>query len=551
MIEDHEVLAKKEEELLSNLDGRDMFTAWKKVLPEYTPRDSQKHIMQWINELPSHVKYIMCESPVGSGKSPLAITLSSYINGGMGNSFILTPQKTLQRQYEESFEKSLIASVYGRANYPCEMKNTNCDVGGDIKPKCEECPAAMARDIALASPNMILNYSIALTYFKYLKQKIPPRDLIVFDECHTLESHLVEFGSIDITEKKCKFYGIKFVKPKTNDDALRWIRDVYIKAVDTKVYQLRQLIKAMDNRMDTKLSKDDVKNIKQYKTSVDHLEQLSSLLLLDKQLVDEKYVLISDKTYFKFKELFGKSVFKNLVMPKANRFLFMSSTILDKEEFCNDLGINPDEAEMISVDSEFNVDNREVIYKPVTKMNYGWNSPERLQDRRKMAKVVNHLLEHHSDQSGLIHTGSFQIAEWLIRDLQTTHEIIHHNPSSNMSRDEVIDYYLNNAEKRPMILVSPSVTEGMDLIGDRGRFAIIAKVPYPHLGDAWVKRRMQLSKSWYNRQTITGIIQGCGRVVRSKNDWGHVYILDESFAYLYKQTCQIIPQWWKDGLTVL
>lgn len=550
-IEDEELINEKEEELLSNLKERSIFDAWKRVLPKYTPRKSQKHVMEWIDELPPEVKYIMVEMPVGGGKSPLAISLSSHLNGGMGNSFILTPQKTLQRQYEQSFEESILASVYGRSNYTCESKNTNCDIGGDIKPPCQDCPAKAAKEIALARPNMVLNYSIALTYFKYLKDKIPCRDLIIFDECHTLESHLVEFGSIDITDKKCTFYGLKYKRPKNTEDALHWIESTYLKAVDTKVYQLRQQIKEMDDRMDVKLTKEQVKLIKSYKTAVDHLEQITQLLSMDRGLIDKKYVLITDKTRFKFKELFGKSIFRNLVLPKANRFMFMSSTILDKDEFCNDLGINPEEAAMISVDSEFNVENREVIYKPITKMNYGWNSPERLGDRKKMEKVINHILDHHKDQSGIIHSGSYQIAEWLLHKIETTHEVIHHNPSSDMSRDEVIDYYLENAESRPILLISPSITEGMDLVGDRGRFAIIAKVPYPYLGDAWVKRRMQLSKDWYNRQTITGIIQGGGRVVRSMEDWGQVYILDESFAYLYKQTSPIIPKWWKDGLIVL
>lgn len=235
----------------------------------------------------------------------------------------------------------------------------------------------------------------------------------------------------------------------------------------------------------------------------------------------------------------------------ANRFLFMSSTILDKEEFCRDLGIDPDEAAMISLDSEFPEDNREVIFSPVTKMNYGWNSEERADDRRKMMKNINHICSYHNDESGVIHTGSFQISQWILENIKTNHRIIHHNPGFEISRDEAIDTFLECSEKEPTLLISPSVTEGMDLKDDRGRFALIVKVPYPYLGDAWTKRRMQISKDWYNRQAITGIIQGCGRVVRSKDDWGTVYILDESFEYLYNQTKKMIPAWWKRGLSVV
>lgn len=549
---------KKEDELLENLDSRKMEDAWSRVLPQYTPRDSQKHVMQWIDEQPAHVKYIMAEMPVGGGKSPLAIAFSSYINNGNGSSFILTPQKTLQRQYEQSFEEHILASVYGRNNYECSEKNTTCDAGNEIKPKCEECPADIAREIALASPNMVLNYTIALTYFKYLSAKIAPRDVMIFDECHTLESHLVEFSSLNITKNTCKKYSTRFRRPKTTDEAIDWIKSTYLPAVMEKMSEYRKQINEMDMSFGNKVSKSDIKTIKSYKAAVEHRDIINNVLMTDPQYFDKKYVMITDRDSFKFKEVFGKNNFRNLCLPKANRFLFLSSTILDKEGFCNDLGIDPSEAAFISVDSEFNVDNREVIYKPVTKMNYGWDQPDRKKESDRMLRTINHICNFHENQSGLIHTGSFKVAEWIIDNLDTPHEIVHHNPPKEFTkdkkpptRDDMIEYYLENASQRPMLLISPSVTEGMDLKDDLGRFAIIAKVPYPFLGDAWVKRRMQLSKDWYNRQAITGIIQGCGRVVRSKDDWGQVYILDESFNFLYNQTKGMIPKWWKDGLIVL
>lgn len=547
----------KENEINNNLDSRSMSDAWNQVLPYYTPRNSQKHVMEWIDEQPAHVKYIMVEAPVGSGKSPLSIAFSSYINNGLGNAFILTPQKTLQRQYEQSFEEEILASVYGRNNYTCESKNTTCDVGANLKPACEECPASEAREKAMAAPNMVLNYSIALTYFKYLKMKIPPRDVMVFDECHTLESHLVEFSSLNITKNTCKKYGVRFKRPKTSEDALKWIENTYLPAVMEKLSEYRKEINEIDTSFTNKITKSQIKTIKAYKAGVEHRDTINEVLMTPSDFFDKKYVLITDKDYFKFKEVFGKNNFRNLCLPKANRFLFLSSTILDKEGFCNDLGIDSSEAAFISIDSEFNVKNREVVYKPITKMNYGWDKPDRKNESNKMIKVINHICKHHKEDSGIIHTGSFKVAQWIIDNLKTTHEVLNHNPiygaklENQPNRDDVINYYLENASLRPMILISPSITEGMDLKEDLGRFAVIAKVPYPFLGDAWVKRRMQLSKDWYNRQAITGIIQGCGRIVRSKEDWGQVYILDESFNSLYNQTKGMIPNWWKDGLIVL
>jgi len=101
------------------------------------------------------------------------------------------------------------------------------------------------------------------------------------------------------------------------------------------------------------------------------------------------------------------------------------------------------------------------------------------------------------------------------------------------------------------LLISPSITEGLDLKDDLGRFAIWAKVPFPFLGDNWVKRRQQLSSDWYSRQAMIAMIQGGGRIVRSKDDWGHVYILDESFGNLLKYSKRFLPKWFTESIEVI
>ena len=166
-----------------------------------------------------------------------------------------------------------------------------------------------------------------------------------------------------------------------------------------------------------------------------------------------------------------------------------------------------------------------------------------------MANGVKQLLEMHPEENGIIHTGNFAIAEWLVELLErwpkATHEFIHHNPSSGDDRNTVINHFIDNP--KPSVLISPSITEGLDLVDDLARFAIFCKVPFGYLGDQWIKRRMQMSKEWYQRRALIDIIQGGGRVVRSQKDEGTVYILDESWGFLFSQTVNKIPKWWKEA----
>ena len=62
---------------------------------------------------------------------------------------------------------------------------------------------------------------------------------------------------------------------------------------------------------------------------------------------------------------------------------------------------------------------------------------------------------------------------------------------------------------------------------------------------------MDMSSEWYQRQTLINIIQGGGRIIRTEDDIGTVYIIDASFGYLYKTAHHMIPRWWKDAYTIV
>lgn len=532
---------------------KEMMKYW--PMPDSDPRETQKEVMDWLENIPAKVKYILCEIPVGGGKSPIAINYSAFLSKYKGNAYVLTPQKILQNQYENSFDKDQLFSLYGKSNYHCPSKNTNCDIGAILPPKCEDCVFNCALRQGNQSPNLVLNYSLALLLFKYISSEkmIPRRNLIVFDECHTLENHLVEFNAIQIGENRCKQFNLKFVEHKTGLQALHWIESKYMPVVKDMFLKFKRQFEEIESEYGSgSLSKQDMEIVLKYKDVKEHLAAMDEFMLLGKDEIEKRYVFIPDKTNFKFKELYGKNIFHQIVKPMADRFLFLSSTILDKEAFCYDLGINPDEAMFISTDSEFPLDTRPIIYTPRMKMTYGWNNDEKKMERKDMIDSVISLLEYHKDHNGIIHTGSFQVAKWLIENLdgKIPHKILHHLPDSGYDRGKIINEYLENDGERK-VLISPSITEGLDLKNELGRFAIAVKVPYPYLGDRWVARRAELSKEWYNRQAMIAIIQGGGRIVRTKGDWGHFYILDESFGGLLKFMRNKLPRWWVDSLTTI
>jgi len=520
---------------------------------EYTPRASQIHGLTWLED--QTTKYNIIELPVGGGKSTLGLTYSNWLSGDKGgDSYILTPQKILQAQYET--EKMLkpngLFSLYGKGNYSCSELNTTCDLGLKFKGKtsCSSCIYRSALANALRSKNLVLNYTLALLQFGF-NQKFEPRKLIICDEAHNLENQLVEFNPVAIGKKRALQMGCKLPLFRNIEDAYDWISTTYVVKLRDREYILECDVDEIVALVDPKnMSIADREMIKEHDKVKNHLEVVEMFLDNDLESVQEDFVVMSDKETLKFKSIYGRKNFHSMLSNQAEHFLFMSGTIIDKDEYCKNLGIDREDTSFLSVDSEFDQNKRPVVNMGGMKVNAQWKNPENNASRDKYLSNIKEILALHHDEKGIIHTGNFKVAEWLVEQLEGgTHTIYHHNPESKYKRESVIKAYM--IDPKPSIMISPSMTEGVDLKDDKGRFAIIAKLAFPYLGDAWIKKRLELSGEWYAVEVVKAMIQACGRVVRSKTDYGTCYIVDESWNYFYHKNSYLFPKWWKDALVVI
>jgi len=518
---------------------------------KFKPRKNQTVALEWLANQPA--KYLIVEAPVGMGKSALGLTFSKYIGRrtNKGDSYILTPQRILQKQYEDSFQNETqvaLASLYGKNNYDCQSKGATCDIGSLVKPRCKRCPHTEAKKAAKLSPNSVMNYKLGLILFAF-SDMFEKRKLIILDECHTLEQHLINFDAITAAEHRCKKFGLAWQVQKTFDDALEWFETPYLDKAKNYLIKLSDEIEPLLDKAGSDLNRREIQKLREYDKLQDYVDELEMFILQARKDPDikSKWVLTHDKTMMEFKRLTGAFSFKRIIDPMADKILFMSSTVLNKEGFCRDLGIDPNDAAFLSLNSDFEAEKRPVFYTPQCKMNARWASDENIKGRRAMIRKLFEILEMHENDSGIIHTGNFAIAKWLVDELEgeIPQMIFHHNPESGDDRNAVINAF--QAHPKPGLLISPSSTEGLDLKGDLSRFAIFAKIPFGFLGDQWIKRRMEMSSEWYSRRALIDVIQGGGRVVRGTDDWGNTYILDASWGYLFHRTAGMVPQWWKDA----
>lgn len=521
------------------------------------PREKQIQAIDWFLANKDK-KYFFLELPVGTGKSYVGLSIAKIvgdmIEGGKQGSYVLTPQRILQEQYEQTARDHVI-SLYGKSNYQCATHDTTCDIGSLLGGKegcqaCTQCPHKQAlADAQFTKTNLVLNYALGLTIFSYLPQ-FKKRDVMVFDECHNLEKFLVEFGSPAISKRRCDKAKAPLPTSDKPEVIIEWVKTKYKLGVMRYINELEEIEDEIATRRD-RLSQADITILRELSSYNEHLSEINRLIKMaeDWEYFSSQYVMVRDAMSVTFKPLQAIAQFESICEPMADKFVFMSATILDHKQFCANLGIDPDESAFLSVDSDFPVENRPVFYLPQMKMNYQWNDPVNATARKQMLATIQDIIDSHEGESGIIHAGNFQISDWLVKNLkQKMHTVFHHNPQPGVSvnRNKVIQEFTDC--RTPAILISPSITEGLDLKDDLSRFAIIAKVPYKNLQDAWIKRRMEMSSRWYQLQAITDVIQGCGRVVRSADDWGVTYILDTSWGYLFNTNRHVIPRWWQAGL---
>ena len=324
----------------------------------FKPRNKQIVALNWLEA--QDARYLLLESPVGSGKSAIGLTYSIWLaqfkqpmfvmdkNGGkdidpseVKNSFILTPQRMLQMQYEASVKgnkKINMESLYGRANYECQSHKTTCDIGKEIRPSCSICPCNIARERAQQADEAVMNYALALNSFAYT-DGFNPRNLIILDECHTVEEHLVSFGTLAVQKGRCEKYKLPFLIPEHIKEAYDWVKDEYAPKLNIQVIDMKAKYDELKERRNLKSK--EKKYIKEFITLAKHAAKTKSTMRMDFNFFNREFVFTKDqyKGTFEFKRLYGREPFQDILAPMGERFLFMSSTILDKDGFCDDLGL--------------------------------------------------------------------------------------------------------------------------------------------------------------------------------------------------------------------
>jgi Rad3-related DNA helicase len=201
--------------------------------------------------------------------------------------------------------------------------------------------------------------------------------------------------------------------------------------------------------------------------------------------------------------------------------------------------LEPDGVAWLEMDSTFPVENRLIHMTTVGSMSRTWMD----QTLPHLLKMCETILEAHPEEKGIIHCHSYALGQKIYDYFRSNKRVLF----STKASERAANFNLHRISPAPTVMLSPSISEGFSFDDDLARFQIIAKVPYPYLGDRQVAARMKLDRDWYTLQTVMTILQACGRIVRSDTDHGSTYILDRDFLRLFEENTKFFPKWFKDG----
>lgn len=548
----------------------------------------------------SNKKFFILEAATGFGKSPINIAEASWAKTSKGQfkpgAYILTPQKTLAQQYMTDFEPLGLVELKGRTNYTCASwskqmgDRVNCEDGASMNEaqrkkisdqdknpseepdnfvdqnpspeepddfvdqnpspevRCGSCPYRIAKDKFMHYPFGTTNFAYYL-YESNLSGQLPRRNTLILDEAHNTEEQILGLTETVITQKDCTKNGVSeklpIFKDNDSDAVMLWLDNILVPAISKRLMHLASQLTSEKNRVALDAAR---------KKSA--LENFILRLNFFRYAKDKSEWFVWSDWNEQFKQGTGDLCIKpltarlfahDLLFSKAQKILITSATILDPNTFMRSLGIHPNDAEYLSIGSEFPIENRPLFYWPVGNM----RQKDIKETLPKMAEEVEKILKYarYSTKKGIVHTQSYYINNYLVRYLRDRglgNRIITHD-SNFGAREEAQFQHIVAREKDPTILFSPSMTEGLDLREDLSRLQIVCKVPYPAL-TPYNKARMQRDPAYYQWQTALKLVQQTGRSNRSATDRSHTFILDSGFSTFIQKNNHILPKYWLDAI---
>jgi Rad3-related DNA helicase len=537
------------------------------------PRATQEDAIRKIDAaFASGKTMVALQGPVGMGKTFCAHALAKAEIERGGSAYFISPQRAHQDQYNLDFPPPQTEMVKGRANYPCDHKDAKrwmTAANGvcrqrerGILPECvrgcglkDTQTLKAASSLGLPSGDYFCRYfrqarlglesPIAVFNFAgFLHQqrlgRFGHRTFMVLDECHNIESEILRFVELSLSEKTMNPIGIEIDREiSSRDDLIQWmtqrrVRETVLERLGPAAFTDGGVAEGLSGEETDRL-RTLLERLDGFRQRLDSTEWIVETVQGEATPGDPA---ADASRKIRCRPVSARPFVKSLLFSKADRILFMSGTILDFRLWSRTLGLHPDDVAYIEEPCTFPVENRPIY------LDYAGDMSMKAFERTKprfLAKIKE-ILDRYQGQKGIIHCHSFKLAD-VIREIGSPRFLFQKDFLNDKTK------MLEEHDRRQdSVIVAPAMSEGVDLRDERSRFQVIAKIPWPSLGDKLIARRKELYAPYYQWLTAIKVCQSYGRSVRSSTDWAETHIVDAGFDNFMKHCGRLLPQWMKAAI---
>jgi ATP-dependent DNA helicase DinG len=519
-------------------------------LPEWT-QTFRAHQLQAVQQVVAAFeggnRIVVMEAPTGSGKTLVAELARRLLSK---RALYTCVDRGLQDQFVESFPYARV--LKGRRNYPTlrfperftvfdedqRLTAEDCNGVGRQKPcdyckPADLCPYKLAKAAALHAPLACTNLAYLLTEANGPGQ-LSGADLIVVDEADRLEGVLMDSVSLRLSERLRKEIDAP-LWPDSSDlqtraGAAAW--DAWLGEVQQRLAQ--QIAHLEPDELF--LSVPQRRRLRRYQNAYTKID------LVRDGLDQMRWVLETAERYVAFKAVRVGWAAETYLWQHGTQWLLMSATVLNATAMLRDLGITEGFA-VVRMPSTFPVARRPVYFTPVA------NVVRQEEDAAvpRLVTALRQILARHPADRILVHVVSYRLMHRLREAL--TDEIRALWYAGSDARVETLEQYLSEPAA---VLFAPALERGLDLPDEACRVVVVAKIPYPNLGDPQVRARVDhwtpQGREWYTLQTLRALVQMTGRGMRHADDYCTSYILDAQFETIQRRDGRLLPKWWTEAV---
>lgn len=503
-------------------------------------REGQKELI----EVAANSTYsnILISAPPGFGKSLFAAGLIEVM-GGKAQYLVTT--KSLQHQINDEF--SYIFSMSGRNNYKCvlpghtkkSVDQAPCASGYSCPLKLTECPYYLTRKSAYETRVLVTNYSWYFNNNEYSFPPLPMPNLLICDEADTVESAIMSYATISITADDAYELGLTLPNPA---NMTKWLGSAKSQIQFVIEDAKENFYKKAGTKFDPALIQPDddftlstafrLTKAERLATTVERMENGWNNHA-------DLYVIDSSPHEFTIRPIVATIDADALIHSRAPKRVYMSATILDKDGFCRELGLNPAHTLYLEAESSFPKENRPFILHNRGKL----NNKTLAASMPDIVEWVDSLIEHYGSKKGIVHTTNYAIANYLLKNSSYRELMVGHQ---SHNRALAIKHFKHQSASS--VIVSPSLVRGEDFPGHHAEWQAIIKAPYPNIADPQIKARMALDDQWVTRVALRNLIQAYGRGNRKESDVCHTHVYDSNVGALLERAKKSVPKYVKEAV---